>query len=141
MNVLIDTNILLDDILRRDPNAETAKKITQLVVEQRVIGHITANTITDIFYIVSKNCDKAIAREVVKNLLETFVVISVSGQDCIAALGLPLSDFEDALVVVCASNAYLENIVTNDKVFLKQEGLSVPAISPTDFLLKFERYS
>ena len=136
MNVLIDTNIILDDILDRVPNAETAKKITQLVTDELIGGYLTANTLTDIFYIVSKNKNEAIARKTIKNLLLIFAVVSVDGDDCQKAIDLPMGDFEDALVVVCAEKANLDYIVTNDQGFLLGTGFSVPTIKPADFLLK-----
>lgn len=100
MNVMIDTNVILDDILSRGTNTEAARKI-------------------------------------IRNLLLSFMVASVDGEDCQVALDLPMGDFEDALVVVCAEKANLNYIVTNDKGFLSSTELSVPPISPTDFILKF----
>ena len=49
-----------------------------------------------------------------------------------------MRDFEDALVMVCAEKAALDFIVTNDKGFLSGKGLSVPIISPANFLLKHD---
>ena len=62
MNVLIDTNIILDDILNRAQNAGDAKKINQLVTDKYINGYLTANCITDIFYIISKNLNEDSAR-------------------------------------------------------------------------------
>ena len=136
MNVLIDTNVILDDILDRVPNAETARKISRLVTDELVSGHLTANTLTDIFYVVSKNKNENIARKTIKNLLLVFTIVSVDGEDCRKAIDLPMGDFEDALVVVCAEKANLDYIVTNDQGFLTGTGLNVPTIKPSDFLLK-----
>ena len=138
MNVMIDTNIVLDDILNRSPNAENARKISRLVTDEYVNGYLTANCITDIFYIVSKSRDDAIARKTIKNLLLSFGVVSVDGQDCQKAIDMSLRDFEDALAVVCAKKESLEYIVTNDKIFLKQADLEVSTISAADFLMQFE---
>lgn len=138
MNVMIDTNVLLDDILDRVPNAETARKISRLMTDGAINGYLTANCLTDIFYIVSKNRNEATARKVIKNLLLSFSVVSVTGEDCSQAVDFPMDDFEDALVVVCAEKMVLSYIVTNDKVFLNSADLSVPAVSPAVFLLKFE---
>ena len=141
MNVMIDTNIILDDILNRTIRAKDARRINQLVIDNRINGYVTANSITDIHYIVSKNCGGKIAREVIRNLLVTFNIVTVEGKDCLNALDLPLSDFEDALVVTCANKAALSYIITNDTIFLQEVHLSVPSISPTDFLLEFEKLS
>ena len=137
MNVLIDTNVVLDDILSRAPNAENARKITLLIVDEHISGYLTANCIADIFYIVSKIRDEAIARKAIKNLLLLFRVVGVDGQDCLKAIDTPMRDFEDALAAVCAEKEGLDYIVTNDKNSLSQADLGVSAISPADFLLRF----
>ena len=134
MNVLIDTNVILDDILNRVPLAETARKIGQLATDDVISAYLTANCLTDIFYIVSKSRDGDTARKTIKNLLLVFSVVSVDGDDCRNAIDLPISDFEDALVVVCAEKADLDYIVTNDQGFLGIAELSIPAISPSEFL-------
>lgn len=137
MNVMIDTNVILDDILSRGTNTEAARIISRFVTDGFINGYLTANCLTDIFYIVSKHRDGAVARKIIRNLLLSFMVVSVNGEDCQTALDLPMDDFEDALVVVCAEKANLNYIVTNDKGFLSSTELSVPPISPTDFILKF----
>jgi predicted nucleic acid-binding protein len=134
---MLDTNIVLDDILNRVPNAETARKVSQLVTDGTVNGYITANCLTDIFYIVSKHRNDDTARKVIRNLLLTFSVVSVDGDDCLTAIDFPMNDFEDALVVVCAEKADLTYIVTNDKGFQSVADSSVSVISPAEFLLKF----
>ena len=136
MNALIDTNVILDDILNRTPSADIARKITQMATDDEINGYLTANCLTDIFYVVSKNRDDATARKTIKNLLLVFSVVSVDGDDCQNAIDLPMSDFEDALVVVCAEKANLDYIVTNDQGFLGVANLSIPAICPSKFLLK-----
>jgi predicted nucleic acid-binding protein len=136
---MIDTNVVLDDILNRAPNAETARKISLLVAGGTIDGYLTANCLTDIFYIVSKHCSSDIARKVVRNLLLTFHVVSVDGCDCQNAIDSAMSDFEDALVLVCADKADLSYIVTSDNGFQNEINSSVSVISPADFLLKFSR--
>jgi len=138
LNAMIDTNVILDDILDRWPNAEAAREIIRLVTDELVNGYLTANCLTDIFYVVSKSRNEVVARKTVKNLLLSFVVVSVDSQDCQRAIDLPMEDFEDALVLVCAEKAALNYIITNDNAFLNDINLSVPTISPADFLLKLE---
>ena len=136
MNIMIDTNIVLDDILNRTPNAECVRKIISLVESGELNAYITANSVTDVFYIVSKHKGDDIARKVIRNLLVTFGIVSVDGQDCLQALELPMSDFEDALIVVCAEKASLEYIVTNDKAMLKEDRFGVALVCPVEFLAK-----
>ena len=140
MNVLIDTNVLLDDILGREPFVEEARKVSQLVADNIVGGYLTANCLTDIFYIVSKKIDEEMARKAIRNLLLVFSVVSIDGDDCLNALDLAMGDFEDALVVICAKKAGLDYIITNDKKFLGSGYLGTPAINPNGFLLKILEY-
>jgi putative PIN family toxin of toxin-antitoxin system len=135
---MVDTNVILDDILNRAPNARVARKISQLVTDEQVKCYLTANCLTDIFYVVSKSLNEIIAKKTIKNLLLSFAVVSVDGDDCRLAIDLPMGDFEDALVVVCAEKSALDYIVTNDKELLRDMALSVPVISPVDFLLKLD---
>lgn len=138
MNIMIDTNVILDDILSRTPNTETARKISRLVTDGVVYGYLTANCLTDIFYIVTKHRNTAIAKAVIRNLLMSFAVVGIAGEDCQQAIDFPMEDFEDALVVVCAQKDAMNYIVTNDKDFLNSANLSIPAINPADFLSMFE---
>jgi predicted nucleic acid-binding protein len=98
----------------------------------------TKSTKTDIFYIISKNLNEDSARITIRNLLLSFEVVSVEGHDCQRAIDSLMRDFEDALVVVCAEKAGLNYIITNDKKFLDEMDLAVPAISPAEFLFQFE---
>jgi predicted nucleic acid-binding protein len=134
---MIDTNVILDDILNRTPNAEAARMVSRLVADGTVVGYITANCLTDIFYIVSKYRDDMTARKVIRNLLLAFEVVSVDGVDCQIAIDSSMNDFEDALVAVCAEKADLNYIVTNDKGFLSGGNSSASAVSPDDFLSLF----
>ena len=137
MNVLIDTNIVLDDILNRGSNALLARKISSMSADGLISSYITASSVTDIFCIVSKSLNKAAAKKVIRSLLISYNVVSVSGQDCLDALELPMDGYGDALTAACAGKADLDHIVTSGKLFLKEAALSVPPISPTDFLVEF----
>jgi len=138
LNVMVDTNVILDDILNRAPNAEAARKISRLATDGLVKCCLTANCLTDIFYVVSKSLDEAKAKKTVKNILLSFTVVGVDGNNCQLAIDLPMGDFEDALVVVCAEKADLDFIVTNDNGLLSGMDLGMPTISPANFLLKLE---
>jgi predicted nucleic acid-binding protein len=53
MKVLIDTNIVLDILLAREPFLESAMKIIQMVDNGKIQVYVTANSITDIIYILN----------------------------------------------------------------------------------------
>lgn len=53
MRVLIDTNILLDFLLQREPFRQDAEELFQAIDSGQVVGYVTATTLTDICLIRS----------------------------------------------------------------------------------------
>jgi predicted nucleic acid-binding protein len=54
MNVLIDTNVVLDVLLGREPFVTQSAKVVFLSEKAVIDGYVSASTATDIFYIVRK---------------------------------------------------------------------------------------
>ncbi len=51
MKILIDTNIVLDYLLEREPFLQDAEMLFQALDSGKLVGYVTATTLTDIFYI------------------------------------------------------------------------------------------
>lgn len=132
MRATIDTNIVLDVLMKREPFFSQSLAVMSLATEGRIEGAITANTITDIFYILRKTLDQDSLRQAIRGLMELVAVIEVNYDTCMAALNVPMSDYEDALLACCARQWRCDYIVTrNMKDFANSP---VPAILPDDFL-------
>jgi predicted nucleic acid-binding protein len=133
MTVLIDTNVILDYVLKREPFAADALSCLERLIISKEKVWLTASTITDIYYVTRRTLkDSAKAKAVIAKLLNAFQVAGVDKADCIIALGNGVSDYEDALVSVCAKKVKAEYVITrNIKDFEKS---AVPAITPSDFL-------
>ena len=48
MKIVIDTNVILDFFLSREPGADSAKRIFELVYQEKIEAFATASSITDI---------------------------------------------------------------------------------------------
>ncbi|MCD8120342.1 MAG: PIN domain-containing protein [Lachnospiraceae bacterium] len=131
MKVVFDSNVLLDAIGGR-ADYEVAQNLFLAVAQEMMEGYVTANSVTDIYYISKKILGDADARTAIRNLIALFDVIPIDGEICENALDLSMSDFEDAIVSVCASDVDADYIVTRDDGFLKAEGNTVTAINPYD---------
>ncbi len=132
MNVMIDTNIILDAVANRHPFNENAEKIFYLVAKEKVTAFITANSVTDIYYLTRKHLKSPEeAKLVLLKLFSLFLIIDVTGADCERALALNISDYEDALATTCAERAKMDYIITrNVKDFSNSP---VPPITPENF--------
>ena len=132
MKIVIDNNIALDALLERKPFNEAAEKLLTACVYTHK-GCLSANSLTDIFYVLRKYMGATSAKAAVQKLMELFTILSINDEDCQKALSLPIDDFEDALVVICGKNADADCIVTRDENFLKIKS-PVPIMSPDKLL-------
>jgi predicted nucleic acid-binding protein len=132
MTVLIDTNVILDYVLKREPFAADALACLDRLIIGKAKIWLTASTITDIYYVTRRALhDSNKAKAVVAKLLSAFQVAGVDKADCLSALDNGISDYEDALACVCAKKIKAEYIITrNIKHFEKS---AVPAIAPGGF--------
>ena len=135
MTVLIDTNVILDHALRREPFAEAARDCLERLIIGKAKIYLTASTITDIYYISRRTLGvHAAAKKLIAKLLNSFQIASVDRADCVNALDVDTRDYEDALVSVCARKVKAEWIITrNTKHYTVSP---VPAVTPEEFLKK-----
>lgn len=138
-NVLLDTNVVLDGIAAREPFRDNAEAIFRLVKDKRITAFITANSITDIYYLARKSRSEAETREALRILLNAFSIVDVHGRDCREALDFPLDDYEDALLFLGGLKAKVDCIVTRDKRVLEAKKAGLPVFSPDTFLRKISR--
>ncbi|MDR0987737.1 MAG: PIN domain-containing protein [Ruminococcus sp.] len=130
--ILLDTNVVLDSLIKRKLFYQEADIILNLAVEKKIECCISANSLADIFYFCSKEKNVPEARYMLNYLLENFEVAAIDGEDCKSAMKLPIADFEDALIVQCALKYKVEYIITRD-IKLHTNGV-VTAVSPEEFL-------
>ena len=137
MRVLIDTNIVLDFLLQREPFFQDAERLFQAIDTGQVVGYVTATTLTDIFYISRKHTRSVEqARQAVSETLIAMVICSVNRAVLESAFGSGLADFEDAVQIFCAVAQGLDAILTRDT----QGFLSSPVtvLSIQEFLQQLE---
>lgn len=133
MNILIDTNVILDAMLARAPFSESAQKLFIMAAEDKINACLTASSVTDIHYLLYRHLrDDTQCRQALLKLFTIFNILDVTGSDCEKALELPMPDYEDALLAACAKRGKVDCIITrNLKDF---NGSPVKAISPDNFL-------
>jgi predicted nucleic acid-binding protein len=132
VRVLIDTNIVLDFLLQREPFFQDAEQLFEAINANHVIGYMTATTLTDIFYIARKHTSSVeSARQAVSETLAAMSICPVNRAVLEAAFNSGWGDFEDAVQLFAAIAQGLDAITTRDvKGFLSAPlpVLSVPAL-------------
>lgn len=132
MLILIDTNILLDVIIRREPHFILSEKIIDLCRQEIINGAIAGHSVLNAMYVLRKYLTLTERKEIFLSLCEFLYVESVDFGKIIQALkDDTFSDFEDCLQTQCALSLHADYIVTrNVKDFAASE---IPAVTPEEF--------
>ncbi|MDJ1170073.1 PIN domain-containing protein [Roseofilum sp. BLCC_M154] len=132
MEFLIDTNIVLDFLLQREPFYQDAERLFQAIHDNNIIGYVTATTLTNIFYIARRHTasiDKA--QQAVVATLDIMAICPVNRETLESALTVGCTDFEDAVQVACAMDQGLDGVVTRDTGF---PNILIPILSVDEAL-------
>jgi predicted nucleic acid-binding protein len=138
MVALIDTNVILDALIDREPFAAEAREIVTHCSQKKFLGYFAGHTIPDIFYILRKDYSSAQRKDMLMGLCRTMDVVGIDKPMLMNALANEFfDDVEDCLQSECAVSAGADYVVTrNIDDFTNSP---VPAISPEKFLELLER--
>jgi predicted nucleic acid-binding protein len=114
MNLLLDTNVLLDFFMQRKPFYNDTLKLQIMQEFGDAELWCSAKSFTDIFYVLNK---KAASKDIQKAFLvslEFLRICSIDGNDIKTAASLGWNDFEDCLIEVAAQKLRADFIITRD---------------------------
>ena len=133
MDVLIDTNIILDWFLKREPFYDDAKVLLNKCWFSNINSYLTVHSICDMSFIVDKKFSTDEKKKLFQLLLNRNEIISESKDDIQSFINnSDWTDLEDGLQMQTADKCKLDYIITrNIHDFAKA---SVQAIEPKDFL-------
>ena len=115
MKILIDTNILLDIALNREPFVEHSSLLWRLAEQKEIIAYISNTSVTDIFYICSKHAGKSTARSFIADILQVFKLANIDENGFRDALSSDINDFEDAVQYTIFKKLDCDFLVTRNK--------------------------
>lgn len=126
MKILVDTNIVLDVMLKREPFYKSSLEILGLSKRDDIEEYVSASAITDIYYLAYRQLkDKGMVKKLMKKLLTVVSVASVSEQEIENALSLEWNDFEDSVQYSVAFLQEMEGIVTRNPNDYKEAKIKI----------------
>ena len=126
MKLLIDTNIVLDVLLKREPFYRKTMEVLELAQYNNVQEYVSAAAITDIYYIACKYVkDKESIRTLLKNLTKIVSIAVVSEKEIKEALELAWNDFGDSVQYSIALSNELDGIVTRNPKDYKMANIKI----------------
>jgi predicted nucleic acid-binding protein len=132
-SIFIDTDIVLDFLIDREPFSSFASLIFTQSEENDIKTYISPLTISNSYYILRKLASHKKVIESLRKLLTITNITSISKKDIVLALDSNFNDLEDALQHFSAiSHAKMDVILTrNIKDYKSSE---VPVMSPETYL-------
>jgi predicted nucleic acid-binding protein len=136
MKVLIDTNVILDVLYKREGFYEDSLKIWKLCETRKIDGYISALSIPNIVYILRRELDPEKTLEVINNINLVFKIYDLKSEIIMQAAEKKTKDYEDALQMVTAQKLKASFIVTrNIKDFT---GSKIIAVKPSELLERLD---
>ena len=134
MKLLIDANILLDVLQRREPHYRDSALIWKLCEARKAEGWVSALTLANLVYVMRRELDPEQVGDVLNKLTLIFQIAELTPSDLRRAAELRWNDFEDALQAVTAARLHADAIITRNIRDYKKS--SVIAFTPTEYLAR-----
>jgi len=132
IKILLDTNIILDIALKREPHFENSAEIFKLIEKYAIEAYISATSVNDIYYIARKEKGNEAARAFITGLVGFVTIAGISRQTVMNALQSEIADFEDALQNYAAIETDCDYIITRNKSDFRNADIIV--LTPTEFI-------
>jgi predicted nucleic acid-binding protein len=128
VTILVDTDVLLDVALGREPFAEPACRLLDHLQANPGKGIVAWHSVANFYYLVRPSQGDVDVRAFIAGLLGFLNVVAGDTASARAALALPIADFEDALQVAAAQTGDADLIVTRNAADYRRS--PIPAKSP-----------
>lgn len=136
MNLLLDTNVYIDYLGRKDPFFTAAQKIMMAGFFRDAQLWLPAQSVTDSFYVLSKYVDAQNLQKAILESLNVVRLVSLTSEDVLNALKRSWPDLEDCLISVSAEKVKADYLITRDEKHLEKS--SIAAVQPTEMVRIFK---
>jgi predicted nucleic acid-binding protein len=114
LRVLIDINVLMDVLQKREPFFDASAQVLSLVENSQIEGFISAHSVTTLMYLLTKDKSQAAAKVILTSMLQFLKIIKVDQSTIEQALNLTCKDFEDAVQMIAALQSNFDYLVTRN---------------------------
>jgi len=132
VRVLVDLNVLLDVIQRREPHYAASAEVLSLIAAGELDGAVAGHALTTIDYVVSRFAGRKSADEAVDWILGGMEVVAEGRDVFLRPRSFEMKDFEDAVVAAAAEQVHADRVVTRNVDDFEHS--PVPAVTPRELL-------
>jgi predicted nucleic acid-binding protein len=120
--VFIDSDIILDLVLKRDPFFVDSQRLFSLIERNYFSGFTSSLILANCYYIIANNKDKKTALKTISKLRSILKVLPFTNKEIGESLNSNITDFEDGVQYFIALN------------ISDYKGLDINVLTPKDFL-------
>ncbi len=131
--IFLDTNVILDFFLEREPFYYDALKLWAACEEGAVDGYVSALTITNVHYIAQRIKNPTTAMIAVRGILDVFNVVPLDTELLRRAADLHDRDYEDDIQLQSAVKAGCSHLFTRDPTHFHSKAIAI--VPPSSFTL------
>ena len=132
MKVLIDTNVIIDFLLKREPFYKASKEVLMKCTHENVEGFIAMHSISNLWYVL-RNESVENRRKCLKIICLALTVCSANHTEVYNAVkNETFNDFEDCLQDACAYQNKMDYIITRNIKDFKNS--RVKALTPKELI-------
>ena len=134
MRLLIDTNIVLDVLLKREPHFQDSATVWKLCEADQAEGYVSALSFANLVYVIRKELAPAQIQDVLERMKLIFRFADFPASALSRAAELQWPDFEDAVQSVIAEQIDADCIITRNVRDFKRS--KVTAFTPAELLAR-----
>ncbi|MBT0809826.1 PIN domain-containing protein [Litoribacter ruber] len=132
-NIFLDTDVILDFLLNREPFSNYMDQLFILSEKGNVNFYASSLSFNNIYYISRKTLGHKKAVKILQELIDTIHVLNVGKEEIKKALDGDFADFEEGLQEAAALNVFdLKAILTRNKKDFKNSVFKI--LSPEEYL-------
>jgi predicted nucleic acid-binding protein len=113
-NLFVDTDVILDLFVRREPHHKTALRFFSFLKMHAIAGFTSPVSVANTYYILAKIRDRRYALAKIRRLTRLIRIATIDQAIIEAAIQVPYKDFEDSIQYNCAVSNGLKNLITRN---------------------------
>jgi len=136
-NLLIDTNIILDLLAKRQPFYDFAAELFSLADKKKIKLYTSSLSIINTNYILSKTLSEKEAREILRKFRILVKILSCDEKIIDLGLNSHFKDFEDSVQYFTATENNINGIITRNLKDFKSS--QIPVMTAEEFLKSYNK--
>lgn len=132
-DIFIDTDVIIDFLIDREPHSREAAIIFTLIEQKKLKGYVSSLTFSNLYYLLRKieSHKKVIVK--LDSISRLLTILKVDQQTIKYAIASGFPDFEDSIQYNCALD-YKKIDVLITRNIKDYKGSEIPVMTPADYL-------